>query len=645
MGDLFSMTILKFWQVVSYFFRAGRFFLNRFKAFLRPFYQKFPFLVTVRVRVHLYLKNLRENMMLVIYSRNNTKAIQAISDRRFSPLSNSVVAELKPVIDVTVVTFNSSKWIDGFFESLKAQNYPLNKLNFCFVDNGSSDDTVVALLRWKAVFCSEVAGFEILESGNVGFGAGHEKAISKGSSDYFLVSNIDIVFSKDSIVRVVSAALADINASVASWELRQAPYEHPKYYDPVTLETNWSSHACVLIRRSAYVDVGGYEREIFMYGEDVELSYRFRSYGYQLKYCPSATVYHYTYEHEHHVKPVQFAGSTLANAYIRLRYGDLSDRLGGILLQSLLLFRAEPYAGARRDIIRNFGKIFKKTRYFLSGKGGDENSYFPFRGFDYEMIREGAFWVIGEPLAELPLVTIVTRTYKDRGEYLRQSIMSVLNQTYPNIELIVVEDGGSTMSTVMAGFEFSEEANVSYYSLDKVGRSVTGNYGLQKAAGKYCMFLDDDDLLFADHVEVLVGALAKNSNAVAAYSLAMEVGTIADGVSGRYVEVSHEVPHSFKQEYDYEVLLDHNFIAIQSLLFKKDLYLQRGGFETDMSNLEDWNLWLRYGYGNDFAYVPKTTSFFRTPADPSVRADRHRQLHDAYYTAKDRALKSCESYI
>jgi GT2 family glycosyltransferase len=644
MSDLFGMVTSKIWQVVMRFFRGVRLFLAKSKAFIRPFYQKFPFLVWVRVRIHLFFKRLRENIMLVIYSRNNTKAIQSLLDRRFSRPQSLSVAQAQPVIDVSVVTFNSGKWIDGFFESLRAQSYPLSKLNMFFVDNGSSDSTLEALQRWQAVLGQEVAGFDILKGDNVGFGAGHEKAIHKGSAEYFLVSNVDIVFAKDAITRVVNAALADTKAEVASWELRQAPYEHPKYYDPVTLETNWSSHACVLMRRSAYVEVGGYEHEIFMYGEDVELSYRFRSYGYQLKYCPSAVIYHYTYEHEHHIKPIQYTGSTLANAYIRLRYGNLSDRVGGFILQCLLLLRPEPYAGARRDVFRNFGVIFKKARHFMRGKGSSENCYFPFRGFDYEMIRDGAFWEVGEPLAEYPLVSVVTRTYKNRGEFLKQSMISVINQTYPNIELLVVEDGGSTMSAVVADFEFPEGMKVSYYSLDKVGRSVTGNYGLEKAAGKYCMFLDDDDLLFADHVEVLVGALAKDPGAVAAYSLAMEVGTVASGVDEKYFEVSHDVPHILKQEYDYDVLLDHNFIAIQSLLFQKDLYLKRGGFQTDMSSLEDWNLWLRYGYGNKFVYVPKTTSLFRTPGDPTVRVERHMQLHEAYYIAKNHAVKTCKSY-
>ncbi|WP_158958129.1 glycosyltransferase [Pseudomonas sp. PB106] len=617
--------------------------LSNPRAVLRPVYQKLPFLIGVRMRLRSFTTAARAKVMRAINSRNNLKAVQSIADRRFGYAPSISVFDVQPVVDVSIVTYNSSKWADGFFASLQAQDYPLEKLNLCFVDNGSKDSTVEDLQRWKTRLGAELAGFEIIQGENVGFGLGHDRAIKTGHSEFVLISNIDIVFAPDSVSRVVAAAHADTSGAVASWELRQAPYEHPKYYDPVTHETNWSSHACILVRRSAYAKVGGYEHEIFMYGEDVELSYRFRSYGYQLKYCPSAVVYHYTYEHENHVKPIQFTGSTLANAYLRLRYGDFTDKLGALVLQTALLFRPEVYAGARRDLFGNVGKLLRKAPHFLSGKGSSQEASFPFRGFDYEMIRDGAFWTIGEPLAEAPLVTIVTRTYRNRNDFLRQAIISVLNQTYPNVELVVVEDGGETMKDLVAEYQSVEGRPIRFYGMDKVGRSVTGNHGLEMARGTYCMFLDDDDLLFSDHVEVLVAALAKNPESVAAYSLAMEVGTHT-AADGRYTEVSHETPSYYKHEYDYDILLDHNFIPIQSLLFQRALYLQRGGFETDMSNLEDWNLWLRYGYGNTFTYVAKTTSLFRTPADPNVRLERHKLLHEAYNLAKDRAAKSCESY-
>lgn len=614
------------------------------RIILRPIYQKLPFLIGIRMRLGRFVSVTRYKTMRLINSKNNLKALQDLVNRRFRYRPSAPTSNVQSMLDVSVVTYNSSRWVDGFFASLKDQDYPLDKLNLCVVDNGSTDRTIEDLQLWKTRLGADLAGFEIIRGENVGFGLGHDSAIKTGCSEFVLISNVDIFFKRDSITSVLEAAYSDKSGTIASWELRQLPYEHPKYYDPVTQETTWSSHACILIRRSAYIKVGGYEHEIFMYGEDVELSYRFRSFGYQLKYCPSAVVNHYTYEHENHLKPIQFAGSTLANSYLRLRYGSIGDRIGAVILQAILLFRPEVYAGSRLDLITNIGKIVRKAPHFLSGKGPSKDASYPFRGFDYEMVRDGAFWPVGKPLVESPLVTIVIRTYRNRDELLRQAIISVLNQTYPNLELVVVEDGGHTMQGLVSEFQrLKKGLQIHFFGMDKVGRSVTGNFGLEMAKGKYCLFLDDDDLLFADHIEVLVAALAENPESVAAYSLAMEVKTNREP-DGRYTEFSHATQWQFRQAYDYDTLLDHNFIPIQSLLFQRLLYLQRGGFETDMSNLEDWNLWLRYGYGNTFTYVPKTTSLFRTPADLSVRQKRHELLHEAYFLAKSRAVKSCEGY-
>ena len=61
--------------------------------------------------------------------------------------------------------------------------------------------------------------------------------------------------------------------------MRQIPYEHPKAYDPVTLDTPWVSGAATLFRREAFEAVGGFDDAIFMYGEDVDLSWRLRARG------------------------------------------------------------------------------------------------------------------------------------------------------------------------------------------------------------------------------------------------------------------------------------------------------------------------------------------------------------------------------
>ena len=618
------------------------------KQTLRAIYQRSIMLPKLRHRYLRLKEDTRTRLLALQDSDGNLPALQAFAAERIKLVgtlprtcADGDDAQAWPMIDVSVVTFNSSRWVVPFLRSLTQQNYPTSQINLCFVDHGSTDDTVRQLETQLGLCGHQFARIRIIQQANLGFGAGHDKAIRGGTSAWCLVTNIDLEFAEDAIRKVVSMAVQLHQTRVASWEFRQAPYEHPKYYDPVSLCTNWSSHACILIRREAYEKVGGYDERIFMYAEDVELSYRFRSFGYLVKYCPSALVQHHTYEHAGQVKPLQYLGSTLGNAYIRLRYGNTKDRLGMLVLQLALLCRPQqPFAGARKGIARNLLKIVLNAPHFLQGRGPDSSAQFPFRGFDYEMIRDGAFWpgemVEGRQNATRPLVSIVTRTYAQRAHFLREAMLSVAHQTYGNIELVVVEDGGATQKDVVASIAASTGLKVTYQAMAKVGRSAVGNEALALARGEYALFLDDDDLLFADHVETLMSALQNAPECVAAYALAMEVGThvIPATSVGHYEERSFKTHPSFYQPFSYDVLCDHNFIPIQAILFSRSLFLERGGFDESLDQLEDWNLWLRYADDNLFAYVPKTTSMFRVPADPDVKMARHMQLHQAYEVAK-----------
>lgn len=463
-------------------------------------------------------------------------------------------------------------------------------------------------------------------------------AIKDGSAPFCLVSNVDLTFEPEALQHIVSTAMAD-DDKVAAWELRQKPYEHPKFYDPVTGITNWNSHACVLFRRSSIEKAGCYDETLFMYGEDVELSYRLRRSGALLRYCPHAVVNHYTYEQADQIKPIQYSGSTFSNFYLRLKYGNFKDIRTIPYLARQLLSEPEPYPGARRAIIRNLIRLSLLTPKALAGRRRTmDNVFFPFYTWDYELAREGAFVKHRELPKDSPLVSIITRTYKGRELYLRQALLSVAHQSYQNIEHIVVEDGGVSLQAVVEQIGQLTGRPAMYINNAKLGRSAAGNVGLENARGRWCLFLDDDDLLFAEHVEVLVSALTEHSDAVAAYSLAWEVQTddscIADGT---YIEEQYSVPSVLTEEYDYKTLEHHNFMAIQSVLFERRLFEERGGFVPDLDVLEDWVLWLCYGYGNQFIYVPKVTSMFRTPSGQTVRDNRQNVIDSGYETALERA--------
>ncbi len=574
----------------------------------------------------------------ITQSRHNFKAIKEIVTHRYEKTKEKIVrdsvtspcSQELPPVDISVVTYNSDKWVDSFVDSFIKLDYPKNRLNIYFVDNDSTDSTVDSLRTILPKLQDIGVKAEILQRPNLGFGAGHNAAIAVGKAPYCLVTNIDLTFTPESLSKIVVQAVND-DPCVAAWELRQKPYEHPKFYDPVTGTTNWNSHACVLLRRSALDEVGGYDETLFMYGEDVELSYRLRRAGYLLRYCPQSVVWHYTYENENTVKPLQYTGSTFSNLYIRLKYGNWIDIATIPSLVLGLLLRTQVYPGSRRALFQSFIKLAFVAPKALTARLRSKAA-FPFNGLDYDLTREGAFVRLQScPPVGAPLVSVITRTYKGRGLYLRQALLSVAHQTYPYVEHIIVEDGGKTQQKNIEGIRQTTGRDIRFIPLDKVGRSKAGNIGLAEAQGQYCLFLDDDDLLFSDHIEVLVQTLRATPEAVAAYSLAWEVVTDSKGIDKNgYTEVSHLIPHKFRQEFDLKVLQSHNYLPIQSVLFERRLFEERGGFEENKEVLEDWNLWNRYAFGNRFIYVPKVTSMYRTPADLADIAKRNQEFSRAY---------------
>ena len=516
-------------------------------------------------------------------------------------------------LDISIVVYNSRKWLDPFFKSLIYQSYPLKKLNIYVTDNSSVDDTYEYLKFLEEKYAKTFSSFNLRKEKNLGFGQGHNNNFKYSKSKFILVTNVDLEFEKDSIVNVVQYALEDDDSS-ASWEFRQKPYEHPKYYNPVTLETTWSSSACILFRKEAIDKIGGYDDHIFMYGEDVELSYRLRDNGYKLKYYPKAVCWHYTYLEAGQIKEVQYFGSTIANVLIRMRYGSKTEIKEGLCMYKDLLNAQGLIYNQRRKQLMYLFKLFYKAPFFLFNRKKCIDISYKFLLWDYEFIRDGAFYAYTkDKLTETPLVSVIIRTCSKRKGFLKEAIQSVINQTYNNIELIVVEDGTIAATSIVEAIQANNLSNVIYKPIEKARCCHTGNEGLASANGKYMSFLDDDNLFFSDHLEILVNELETNPEIAACYSSSFEVKTdIISESPLHYEERKFNIIH--KEEFSRDMLLDHNFIPIQSILFKRELYDEYGGFNEKLDNLEEWDLWTRYSYLNDFKFIDKTTSIYRVPA-------------------------------
>jgi GT2 family glycosyltransferase len=541
-----------------------------------------------------------------------------------------------PAVDLSIVTYRPDFGaLTELLGSIREQAGGL-ELNLLLHDN-SCDPAVADRLARMPLFHDAFALVDVQQSAtNLGFGPGHNANAKRGGAPYFFVLNQDCVVEPDVLAPLIESAEQD-DGAVAAWELRQIPYEHPKAYDPVTLDTPWASGAATLFRRSAFDAVKGFDPRIFMYGEDVDLSWRLRARGYRLRYVPRFAVVHRTYRSAGEVKPLQVIGGVQTNLGLRARFGGMKETLKALVLLGGEVLAPPDFAGRRSGLVGAGFRFLRQWPYFLSSRVRSNGTFAPeFNGWNYESRRDGAFVAFHSqrenPPTRRSLVSILIRTV-GRGAWLEQALTTVANQTWPNIEAVVVEDGPPHSQSIVESFR--GRLNIVYSATGtSVGRAHAGNIALAASHGEWLNFLDDDDLLFADHVEVLMDAV-RASSLKGAYALSWETLThVNDREQGKYEELAHTTRHH--QPFNRLALWHHNYFPIQAVLFHRSLYERYGGFAEDMEQLEDWNLWTRYTLEDDFVLVEKTTSKYRVPANASEAAGRQMLLDRAYRDAVER---------
>jgi glycosyltransferase involved in cell wall biosynthesis len=205
-----------------------------------------------------------------------------------------------------------------------------------------------------------------------------------------------------------------------------------------------------------------------------------------------------------------------------------------------------------------------------------------------------------------PLVSIVIRT-KNRNALLRQALASVLAQTYPNLEVIVVNDGGEDSTPVID--EFQPNLTIHHILHDNPrGRAAAANTGLQATQGKYINFLDDDDLLYADHIEKLATFLESSGESFA-YS-DCDIGHYQWQDQDFLLKSERQLFNGF--DFDRDRLYFNNYIATMTAMFTRQLWEQVGLLDESLDCLEDWDLWLRMAGQVTFHHLPGVTAEYRS---------------------------------
>ncbi|MDN5290337.1 MAG: hypothetical protein PWQ06_576 [Anaerophaga sp.] len=197
----------------------------------------------------------------------------------------------------------------------------------------------------------------------------------------------------------------------------------------------------------------------------------------------------------------------------------------------------------------------------------------------------------------LPKVTIVTPSY-NQADFLEETILSVLNQTYPNIEYIVV-DGGSTDGSVDIIKRY-ENRLAWWVSETDTGQSDAINKGFSHATGEIYNWLNSDDILYPEAVSVAVHFMQKYPQ----YELVYGDRVVIDN-KGRILDVFEPVSVS-KRMAGFALRIPQ-----ETTFFTSRIWHKVGGLNTELHFVMDSDLWHRFLEETRFFHIPVFMGAYR----------------------------------
>lgn len=209
-----------------------------------------------------------------------------------------------------------------------------------------------------------------------------------------------------------------------------------------------------------------------------------------------------------------------------------------------------------------------------------------------------------ESSVEQPLVSVVVPTV-NRMELLRETVASILAQTLPSLELIVVSDGGTDATAEMLS-EFMDP-RIRFFQQPAAGRpAVPRNFGIRHARGRFVAFCDDDDLWMPE----------KLSRQVALMERRPEVGLCYTGVMVLEGDKSIQFRRRRETDGDLHSLLIGNHVVNSSTLLRREVFDRVGMLNENplLKAVEDYEMWLRVAATYRLGYVVEPLVQYRTHA-------------------------------
>ena len=195
------------------------------------------------------------------------------------------------------------------------------------------------------------------------------------------------------------------------------------------------------------------------------------------------------------------------------------------------------------------------------------------------------------------LISVVIPSY-NRPDRLRRAVNSVLEQTYKEIEVIIVDDA-SEDATQLKELSKSDKVKVLQNDINR-GPCYSRNRGISEARGEYINFLDDDDIIFPEKLEKQVRIFNDSNN----QKLGMVTAHAIDERSGKIIKKFNRVEGNIYQE----LLKSYAVSGIETMLFKASSLKEIGGFDEELQSSQEYDLLIRLSEKFEVAFVDEFLS-------------------------------------
>ena len=206
------------------------------------------------------------------------------------------------------------------------------------------------------------------------------------------------------------------------------------------------------------------------------------------------------------------------------------------------------------------------------------------------------------------LISIIITTY-NRSKFIEETLYSIQNQTYTNIEILVIDDGSEFNIAREIDEICRQFSKCTYYWKPNTGQPDSRNYGIARANGDYIAFCDDDDYWVLDKLAKQVNILNNNPD------FDIVTGDIGYVDKNGVILDTIKTHKPFNHGYIFENLLYKNRTSSVVPLLRKNVFERTGLFNPNFTLAEDWDFWRKAAHYHKFYAMDEVLAYVRIHGD------------------------------